>query len=77
MKVFRVTGKFRMGHVRAAPFEIEVIGKDIKHAHDTVLATLGSRHRVNRHQIWIEKEIEVSGDQVQDPAVAKKLAMVK
>lgn len=76
MKVFRVTGKFRMGHIRS-PFTMEAVAADDKGARDRVFATLGSRHRANRHQIWIEKVAEVKPDQIEDPAVEKQLAMVK
>ncbi|MEA3199428.1 MAG: large subunit ribosomal protein [Thermoplasmata archaeon] len=77
MKVFRVQGKFRMGHIMNAPFTLEVIGADDHGARDTIFATLGSRHRVNRHQVWIEKVTEIKPDQITDPAVEKKLSLVK
>ena len=76
MKVFRVSGKFRMGHI-TTPFTIETIGADEKGAQDRVLATLGSRHRVNRHQVAITKTQEIKVDQIEDPAVEKQLSMVK
>ncbi len=76
MKVFRVSGKFRMGHA-LSPFTMEAIGADEKGARDRVLATLGSRHRANRHQVWIEKAAEIKPDQITDPAVEKQLSLVK
>lgn len=76
MKVFRVSGKFRMGHI-TTPFTIETIGADENAARDRILATLGSRHRVNRHQVTIEKTAEIRPDEVSDPAVEKQLSMVK
>lgn len=76
MKVFRVNGKFRMGHL-LSPFTLEAVAADDKGARDRVFATLGSRHRVNRHQIWIEKVAEIKPDQIQDPAVEKQLSLVK
>ena len=76
MKAFRVTGKFRMGHI-TTPFTIETIANDAKGAEDRVFATLGSRHRVNRHQVFLGKTTEVPASQIQDPAVEKQLSMVK
>lgn len=77
MKVYRLTGTFRMGHLRNAKFTIETIGDDEANARDRVLATLGSRHRVNRHQVEIESVKEIRPDEVTDAAVEKQLAMVK
>lgn len=76
MKVFRVSGTFRMGHI-TTPFTIETIGADVAAAQDRVLATLGSRHRVNRHQVTLGKTEEIRADQIQDPVVEKQLSMVK
>lgn len=76
MKAFRVSGKFRMGHI-LTPFTIESLGKDEAGARDRVFATIGSRHRVNRHQITIEKVVPLSADQITDPVVEKKISMVK
>lgn len=76
MKVFRVSGQFKMGHV-STPFTMEVIGADETAARDRLYATLGSRHRVNRHQVAIAKVQEIRPDQITDPSVEKKLAMVK
>lgn len=76
MKAFRVSGKFRMGHHNTS-FTLETIGADEKAAQDRVFATLGSRHRVNRHQVTLEKTVEIKADQISDPAVEKQLSMVK
>lgn len=76
MKVFRVSGKFRMGHI-TTPFTMEVIGADEKAAQDRILATLGSRHRVNRHQVQLLKTTEIRPDEVSDPVVEKQLSLVK
>lgn len=76
MKAFRVTGKFRMGHL-TTPFALETVGKDDQQARDRVFSTIGSRHRVTRHQIWIEKVEPIARDQVTDAVVEKRLSMVK
>lgn len=76
MKPFRVTGQFRMG-VITTPFAIETIGKDAADATDRVLATIGSRHRANRHQISIKETKEIKPSEVTDAVVEKQLSMVK
>lgn len=75
-KAFRISGKFRMGHI-TTPFSLETLGADENAARDRVFSTIGSRHRVNRHQIWIEKVEPLAADQVTDPVVEKKISMVK
>lgn len=76
MKPFRITGEFRMGRMNT-PFTMETIGKDADGARDRALATVGSRHRVNRHQITIKDVKEIKLDEVTDPVVEKQLSMVK
>lgn len=76
MKVFRVTGKFRMGPI-LSPFTMEAVAADDKGARDRIFATLGSRHRANRHQIWIDTVKEIQASEIQDPAVEKQLSLVK
>lgn len=76
MQAFRVSGKFRMGHI-ITPFTLETVGADETAARDRVYATIGSRHRVSRHQITLEKIQTISGDAITDPVVEKRLSMVK
>jgi ribosomal protein L20A (L18A) len=76
MKAFRVSGKFRMGLI-TTPFSLETVGQDEAGARDRVFATIGSRHRVNRHQVWIEKVEPLAADKVTDAVVEKRLSMVK
>lgn len=76
MKVYRLTGKFRMGHINTK-FTMETIGADEAMARDRILAIIGSRHRVNRHQITIDSVTEIRPDEITDAAVEKQLAMVK
>ena len=76
MKAFRVMGKFWMGHNHTS-FTVETIGADENGARDRVLSTIGSQHRVDRHHIDITKVEEIRPDQVTDPAVEKRLSMVK
>lgn len=76
MKAFRVSGKFWMGHIET-PFTVETIGNDDAAARDRVLSTIGSKHRVDRHHITIEKVQEISVDEITDAVVEKKYNMVK
>lgn len=76
LKAFRITGQFRMGHI-TTPFTIETVGRDENDARDRVLATLGSRHRVNRHQVSLATVTEIRGDQITDLVVEKQMSMVK
>lgn len=74
MKAFRISGKFRMGHI-VTPFTLETLGKDEGGARDRIYSTIGSRHRVDRHHIWIEKVVPLAADQVTDAVVEKKIAL--
>lgn len=76
MNPFRVSGSFLMGRDRS-PFTIETLGDDENGARDRVLSTLGSRHRINRYNIKIDKVEKISVDDLSDPVVAKKIQMVK
>ena len=76
MKPFRVTGEFRMGRTNT-PFTMETLGKDANAARDRVLSTIGSRHRVDRHQVTVKAIKEIRLDEVTDPVVEKRLSMVK
>lgn len=76
MKAFRVSGKFRMGRSWNR-FTIETIGADETAARDRVYSTMGSKHRVDRHAITIEEITEIAADQLTDPVIEKKFAMVK
>jgi len=76
MKAYRVTGEFWMGPV-LTPFTQETIGMDANGAKDRVLATIGSRHRVDRYHVTVKDVVEIRPDQVTDAVVTKRLAMVK
>lgn len=76
MNAYRVSGKFRMGHI-LSPFSLETVANDDEGARDRIFATIGSRHRVARRQIQIEKVTRISADEVTDAVVEKRLSMVK
>ena len=68
MKAFRVTGKFRMGGTMTH-FSKEYTAADKLHVEDKALADLGSKHRVKRKDMTIEKVEELALDQIQDSSI--------
>lgn len=76
MKPFRVSGSFLMGRERT-PFTIETLGADEEGARDRVYSTIGSRHRIDRYKIKIDKVTEIAVSDLTDPVVEKKIQMVK
>ncbi len=53
-KLFRISGKFLMGD-KYQKFEKEVVALKKEHALELVYSDLGSKHKVKRTQIKIEK----------------------
>ena len=72
MKAFKVTGSFRMGR-GPSPFAKEVAAMDKKAAEEVVLSDLGSKHKVKRYDITIDKVTELKPDEVQDSAISFKI----
>ena len=72
MKAFKVTGSFRMGR-KPSPFAKEVAAKDKKAAEETIFSDLGSKHKVKRYDITIDKVTEMKPDDVADLSVHFKL----
>jgi large subunit ribosomal protein LX len=68
MKAFRVTGKFRMGGTMTN-FSKEYTAADKKLVEDKALADLGSKHRVKRKDMTIEKVEELTLDKIQDTSI--------
>jgi large subunit ribosomal protein LX len=68
MKAFRVSGRFQMG-MNELPFEKEFALADRKLAEEKLYAELGSKHRVKRREIKIEKVEEITPDKIQDTCV--------
>jgi len=67
-KVFRVEGSFRQG-LWVQRFRKEVIGFSERQALEKVLSDIGSRHRVKRTMIKIEKIEEISPEEVRNPKI--------
>ena len=68
MKAYSISGTFQMGR-NWQPFTLETVADDKEAAVEWTLATLGSRHRVNRRQIRIDDVHSESLSEVQDAAV--------
>ena len=68
MKAFRVTGSFRMGREKEN-FTKEVASKDKKGAMEFILSDLGSKHKVKRYDIQIDKVQELKPEEITDAVV--------
>jgi len=73
VKVFRVLGEIRKPNLKT-PFSKEVIALKPEHAVEKVYTELGSKHRVKRFHIKINKVEEVAPQDVEDPLIRKILA---
>ena len=72
MKAFKVTGSFRMGR-KPSPFAKEVAANDKKAAEEMIFSDLGSKHKVKRYDITIDKVTEIKPEDVTDLAVSFKI----
>ncbi|MEM1538897.1 MAG: 50S ribosomal protein L18Ae [Candidatus Bathyarchaeia archaeon] len=73
LKVFRVTGKIQKPNLKTS-FKKEVIAVKPQHAVETVYSELGSRHRVKRFHIVIDKVEEIPFQEVKHPLIRKLAA---
>ena len=76
MKAFKVTGTFKMGREKQA-FTKEVACERKEEATELIFSDLGSRHKVKRYNIKIEKVEEISPDDINDSVVAFKAGGMK
>lgn len=72
MKPYQVEGDFQMGRIRQH-FVLQVVAKDEAGAQSRVMATLGSRHGVNRRQVAISSTKALKPDEVTDAAARSEL----
>jgi len=70
VKVFRVTGEIRKPNFRT-DFRKEVRALKPEAAVEKIYMELGSKHRVKRFQIKIEKVEEISPEEIESPLVKK------
>ena len=68
MKAYRVTGTLPLGD-GAQKFTQDVIAASTTEAEHKVFSTLGSRHKLNRRQIFIESNTEIKPIKSKDPKV--------
>ena len=64
MKVFRVSGVFRMGRVQKQRFVKEIAADDETRAREILFSELGSKDGAPRRRITIASVEEVPADQV-------------
>ncbi len=68
VKIFRVEGRFRMGdEFNKFVKEIRAVKKE--HAIEKIYSELGSKHKVKRFHIIIERVKEIRPEEVKDPIV--------
>lgn len=72
MKPYQAEGDFQMGRVRQH-FVLQVVAKDEKAARERILATLGSRHGVERRQVDVKSVKAIPADEVTDPVARVEL----
>ncbi|RLF24308.1 MAG: 50S ribosomal protein LX [Thermoprotei archaeon] len=65
---FRVEGRMRIGD-SWQKFAIEIRAIKPEHAIEKVYSELGSRHKLKRHHIKIERVVEVSPEELRNPYI--------
>jgi len=70
VKVFRVIGEIRKPNLETT-FKKEVIAVKPEHAIEKVYMELGSKHRVKRFHIKIEKVEEIPPQEIENPLLRK------
>ena len=68
MKAFPVTGSFADPR-KEQPFSIEMAAEDEASVREKTLSTIGSRHKMKRWQIKIDKVEEIPADKVESHLV--------
>ena len=76
MKAFKVTGTFRMGRA-TQNFTKEVACKDKKSAEELTFSEIGSKHKVKRYDIDIDKVQELKPDEITDSVTSFKVSEMK
>ncbi len=68
MKAFLITGSFADPR-KEQPFSIEMAADDEASVREKALSTIGSKHRMKRWQIKIDKIEEIPADKVESHVV--------
>ena len=66
--VFKVSGNYKKGK-KSHKFTKEVLGENKQGAQEYIYSIIGSKHRVKRREIQIEKVEEITINQVTDPII--------
>jgi len=80
VKTFRVTGKMLLSHDRFPEwrkFKVYVRALKEEHAREKVYSELGSRHKLKRYHIRIEKVEEVPLEEVEDLSILRLAELTK
>ena len=77
VKVFRVKGVMRLREGELRPFKIEVTALSPEHAVEKIYSELGSRHKVSRKHIRIEKVEEIKLEEVESEHIKALLSIDK
>jgi large subunit ribosomal protein LX len=72
MKAYKVAGNFEMGWMKEQAFVLEIAAETAERARETVYSEIGSKHKVRRRQIRIEKIDEIPVDTVKNLIVKHK-----
>ena len=74
LPAFRVTGTFAMGSkAKKQPFGMAVVADAPEAAKERVLSILGSRHRVDRRRITVDKVESIKAEDIDDPVLRHRL----
>ena len=68
-KIYRIYGKFVMGDNNSQVFTKELKAMSEEDIHEKIYSEFGSKHRINRNQIKLDKIEEISLDEVTDPLI--------
>lgn len=77
MKGYLVTGRFEMGWIDDQGFIMEVAAPSQEKAKEQIMSELGSKHKVKRRQIKIEKVEEIPLAKIQSQIVKKMIGDAK
>ena len=78
VKVYRITGRMMLAHDKLPEwrkFSIEATAVKPEHAVEKILSELGSRHKLRRKHIVIEKIEEIPLENVENPQIRLLLQM--
>ncbi|KZX12926.1 50S ribosomal protein L18Ae [Methanobrevibacter curvatus] len=67
-KIYRIEGRFTMGD-ETKKFIKELKATKEEDIYEKIYSEFGSKHRINKNQIGIEKIDEISADEVTDPII--------